>query len=288
MLAIFYTGDVRHNTEIAYANHKKLFDEIEKIIPIKVYFFTRDDPERGICPYDPPEQIDHDNSYRRGYGGAVQLWDFLRGVQRTTEPYVMRVRTDLWFTESAIEIICNEIKELIAGQGDIFYFGSDWINQNAGLVYNKSPVYAEVDKTIQDFMILASRDKLVPFDECIENVNQIVPNKRRSGNKMFRYIIRFNNIKGEEGSTTRVQYSKPFRILCQIWLIRKTYTESPTDNEVCKDYIQSYIADDKAKVGKKNYIYPHPMQDAVNWWRAQQGWDKKEITVGEWWTWQSE
>ena len=122
MLAIFYTGDVRHNTEIAYANHKKLFKEIEKIVPINVYFFTRDDPKRGVCPYDPPEQIDHDNAYRRGQGGAVQVWDFLRGVQRTTEPYVMRVRTDLWFTESAIEIICNEIKELIAGQGDIFYF----------------------------------------------------------------------------------------------------------------------------------------------------------------------
>jgi len=284
MLAIFYTGDVRHNTKIAYANHKKLFDEIEKIVPVNVYFFTRDDPERGICPYDPPEQIDHDNAYRRGQGGAVQLWDFLRGVQRTNEPYVMRVRTDLWFTESSIEIICNEIKELVAGKGDIFYFGSDWINQNAGLVYNKSPVSIDLDKTIQDFMILASRDKLVPFDLCIENVNKVVPNKRRSGNKMFRYIVPI-----DEGSAMpRIQYSNPFRILCQIWLVRKTYTEYPTDDEVCKDYIQSYIVDDKAKMGKKNFIFPHPMQDAVNWWRAQQDWNKKEITLGEWWSWQLE
>jgi hypothetical protein len=284
MLAIFYTGDVRHNTEITYANHKKLFDEIEKIVPVNVYFFTRDDPERGVCPYDPPEQIDHDNAYRRGQGGAVQLWDFLRGVQRTNEPYVMRVRTDLWFTDSSIEIICNEIKELVAGNGDIFYFGSDWVNQNAGLIYNKSPVNIDLDKTIQDFMILASRDKLVPFDLCIENINKVVPNKRRSGNKMFRYLV----LVDEGSSMPRIQYSNPFRILCQIWLVRKTYTEYPTDDEVCKDYIQSYIADDKAKVGKKNLIFPHPMQDAVNWWRAQQGWDKKEITVGEWWTWQSE
>jgi hypothetical protein len=71
-------------------------------------------------------------------------------------------------------------------------------------------------------------------------------------------------------------------------LVRKTYTEYPTDDEVCKDYIQSYIADDKAKMGKKNFIFPHPMQDAVNWWRAQQGWNKKEITLGEWWSWQLE
>ena len=288
MLAIFYTGDVRHNTRITYANHKKLFKEIEKLIPIKVYFFTRDDPERGVCPYDPPEQIDSDNAYRRGQGGAVQLWDFLRGVQRTTEPYIMRVRTDLWFTESAIEIICNEIKELIAGEGDIFYFGSDWINQNAGTIHDKSNVHMDADKTIQDFVILAKRDKLVPFDLCIENVNKVVPNKRRSGNKMFRYIIPIDHVSNDEASTIRVQYSKPFRILCQIWLVRKNYTEYPTDNEVCKDYIQSYIADDKAKMGKKNMIYPHPMQDAVNWWRAQQGWGLKEITIGEWWAWQLE
>jgi hypothetical protein len=195
----------------------------------------------------------------------------------------MRVRTDLWFTESSIEIICNEIKELVAGKGDIFYFGSDWINQNAGLVYNKSPVSIDLDKTIQDFMILASRDKLVPFDLCIENVNKVVPNKRRSGNKMFRYIVPID----EGSSMPRIQYSNPFRILCQIWLVRKTYTEYPTDDEVCKDYIQSYIVDDKAKMGKKNYIHPHPMQDAVNWWRAQQGWSEKEITLGEWWSWQT-
>jgi len=145
-------------------------------------------------------------------------------------------------------------------------------------------VNIDLDKTIQDFMILASRDKLVPFDLCIENINKVVPNKRRSGNKMFRYLV----LVDEGSSMPRIQYSNPFRILCQIWLVRKTYTEYPTDDEVCKDYIQSYIADDKAKVGKKNLIFPHPMQDAVNWWRAQQGWDKKEITVGEWWTWQSE
>jgi hypothetical protein len=132
-------------------------------------------------------------------------------------------------------------------------------------------------------MILASRDKLVPFNRCIENVNKVAPNKRRSGNKMFRYIILL-----DEGSAIpRIQYSTPFRILCQIWLVRKTYTEYPTDDEVCKDYIQSYIADDKAKMGKKNYIHPHPMQDAVNWWRAQQGWSEKEITLGEWWSWQT-
>lgn len=284
-LAIFYTGDIRHNTKVTYENHNLLFEKIKEIIPYEVYYFTRNDPERGICPYDPPiDQHDPDNVYRRGQGGAVQVWDFLRGVQRTTEKYVMRLRTDVWFTDSAMTVICDEIKQLIAGESDICYFGSDWINANAGSVNNRLPVHIDLDNTIQDFVVLANREKLKSFDQCIVDINSTNPNKRRSGNKIFRYIIPTDNtVVG-----VRTQYAKVFRVLCQIWLVRKNYDEYPSDNEVCKDYIQSYIADNKAKAGKKNLIYPHPMQDAVNWWRQQQGWNLKEIIVGEWWQWQSE
>lgn len=281
MLAIFYTGDVRHNTDLTYKNHKKLFEKIKRIMQFNVYYFTRSDSGRGVCPYDPPaDHSDPDNVYRRGQGGAVQLWDFLRGVQRTTEPYVLRLRTDVWFTETAMTAICDELVKMVKGESDIGFFGSDWINENAGKILDRTPVQIDSDKTIQDFVILANRSKITPFDECIDLINKVVPNKRRSGNKMFRYLIPL--------TPERQQLAKPFRILCQIWLVRKNYTEYPTDNEVCKDYIQSYIVDDKAKAGKKNLIIPHPMQDATNWWRSQQGWGQKEIVQGEWWEWQSE
>lgn len=280
MLAIFYTGDVRHNTDLTYKNHEVLFEKIKRIMEFNVYYFTRNDPDRGLCPYDPPAtQEDPDNVYRRGQGGAVQLWDFLRGVQRTTEPYVLRLRTDVWFTETAMTAICDELVRMVNGESDIGYFGSDWVNENAGKVCDRTPVQIDSDKTIQDFVILAKRDKITAFDECIESIEKVVPNKRRSGNKMFRYLIQL--------TPERVQISKPYRILCQIWLVRKNYTEYPLDNEVCKDYIQSYIVDEKAKAGKKNLIIPHPMQDAVNWWRSEQGWEHKEIVQGEWWGWQS-
>ena len=283
-LAIFYTGDIRHNTDLTYKNHNLLFEKIKKIIPIDIYYFTRNDPNRGICPYDPPDQIDPDNVYRRGQGGAVQVWDFLRGVQRTSESYVLRLRTDLWFTESAMTTICDEINKMIAGESDICYFGSDWINENAGAINNRLPVHIDIDNTIQDFVVLAARDKLKSFDQCVIDINSTNPNKRRSGNKIFRYIIPTD--KNENG--VRTQYAKTFRVLCQIWLVRKDYSEYPSDHEVCKDYIQSYIVDNKAKAGKKNLIYPHPMQDAVIWWSAQHGWKPKEVTIGDWWSWQSQ
>lgn len=284
-LAIFYTGDIRHNTSLTYKNHKKLFEKIKRIIPFEVYFFTRNDPERGQCPYDPPpNQADPDNSYRRGQGGAVQVWDFLRGVQRTSEQYVLRLRTDLWFTESSIDVICSEIQACINGESDIAYFGSDWINENAGVINNRLEVHVDHDNNIQDFVVLANRFKLKSFEQSIKDINETNPNKRRSGNKIFRYIIPTSMNDGG----FRTQHAKVFRVLCQIWLVRKTYEDFPTDHEVCKDYIQSYIVDDKAKAGKKNLIIPHPMQDAVNWWRKQTNWPPKEIKIGDWWGWQSE
>ena len=253
-LAIFYTGDVRHNQDIANINHQKLFDRLKEIIPITIYRFTKDDPHRGQCPYDPlPHIKDPDIVYRRGFGGAVQVWDFLRGVERTTEPFVMKLRTDLWFTASSIDCICYEVKEMLEGRSDISYFGSDWINENAGAKNNRLPVHIDSDNVIQDFVVIANRDKLKSKDQCLSDIDGLNPNKRRSGNKVFRFIIPTTH-QGVDGNITRIQHAQVYRTLCQIWLIRKHYTGYPLDIEVCKHYIQSYIFDEKAKGGKKQFI----------------------------------
>ena len=232
--------------------------------------------------------------YRRGQGGAVQVWDFMRGVQRTTEDIVMKMRTDLWFTDSSIDCIYFELQEMIANRSGIAYFGSDWVNKTAGAVNDRLPVHIDFDNVIQDFVVLARRDSLKGFDDVINDLDKLNPNKRRSGNKTFRFIIPTihepwrPDAEMLSSNGLRKQLTTVHRILCQIWLIRQDYLEYPTDNIVCRDYIQSYIADDKAKMGKKNLIIPHPMTDAVNWWRSQQGWGPTEIVVGEWWAWQSE
>ena len=278
MIAVFYTGDVRHNQDIAAANHKLLIDRLRELGEVNVYRFTRDDPERGQCPYDPPlEQADPDNIYRRGFGGAVQVWDFMRGVERTTEDIVIRLRTDLWFTESSVKVICDEIQLLLNNETDVAYFGSDWLNEAVGMINLKLPVNIHSDHHVQDFVIAARRDGLKDFNTVVTDISLLNPNKRRSGNKLFRYILKMDGLD---------QVSQAHRILCRIWLIRQNYEQYPEDNIVVRDYIQSYIVDDKAKAGKKNLTIPHPMQDAVNWWRAQQGWGVKDIVINQWWDWQ--
>jgi hypothetical protein len=278
VIAVFYTGDIRHNQLVARKNHQQFLDALAEIDHYQVYDFTRNDPERGQCPYDPPpEQADPDNVYRRGFGGGVQVWDFMRGVQRTTEPVVIRLRTDLWFTASSIQVICDEIKLLINNHADVAYFGSDWLNDSVGQINMKLPVNIHIDPHVQDFVVAARRDGIKDFDTVINDINVLNPNKRRSGNKLFRYILKMNGLD---------QVSRAHRILCQLWLIRQDYGDYPTDSTVVRDYIQSYIVDDKAKAGKKNMLIPHPMQDAVNWWRQCQGWEPKEIENQRWWDWQ--
>ena len=59
---------------------------------------------------------------------------------------------------------------MIAGRSDISYFGSDWINENAGVKNNRLPVHIDFDNVIQDFVVLANRDKLKPKDQCIDDI----------------------------------------------------------------------------------------------------------------------
>ena len=278
-IAIFYTGDVRGNQEIAKQNHQKLFDRLKNIVPFTIYRFTKDDPERGDCPF---EEGIPDTIYRRGAGGAIQVWDFVRGVQRTTEPFVMRLRTDVWFTDSSIDAICNEVVDMLAGRTDIAYFGSDWVNNFAGVINVKLEVTFIDTPGVQDFTIMARRDKLKSFNEVVSMLHELPPKKRRPGNRIFRYIIPYT----AGPDTTYTQSAKVFRILCHLWLIRQNYNTMPEDMTVCKDYIQSYILDEKTEKGPKQFIDPHPMQYGVAWWRSQYGWPDKQLNAQEPYAWQ--
>jgi hypothetical protein len=50
---------------------------------------------------------------RRGQGGGVQVWQFMNAVRLTKNPYVIRMRTDNWFTEKSIEVVIKELKEIL-------------------------------------------------------------------------------------------------------------------------------------------------------------------------------
>lgn len=227
MIALCYTGDIRHNIELTLQNHKKLIDELSKIAECKVYWFTKDRKERGICPYDDntPDGAST-GTYRRGQGGAVQTWDFMNAISKVPENIVIRMRTDTWFHQTAIDVICKEIKEVISGNTDIAFLGSDLINNNVGKENEKLFVDRHQTGKIQDFIIVADKNKINTPKNVYDQIEAVAPKKRRSGNKIFRYAIPEN--------------SKAFTILCKIYLIRKHYEYEPHELEIFKDYLNSY------------------------------------------------
>lgn len=227
MIALCYTGDRRHNVDLTLQNHANLITALSKIGECKTYWFTKDTTARGVCPYDNGDaDKSADGVYRIGQGGAVQTWDFMNSINNVQEDIVIRMRTDTWFHPTAIDVIVNEVKEVILGNTDIAFLGSDLINGNVGKEFEKIFVNPDHTGKIQDFVIVANKTKIRTKEDVYAQIDNVAPKKRRSGNKIFRYVIPSG--------------AKAYTILCKIYLIRKYYTQEPDEIYIFKDYLESY------------------------------------------------
>lgn len=243
MISVFYTGDRRHNPAIAEANHSEFFKQLRTLDEVEVHYFTKDYPGRGMCPFD---EGGPDVKLRRGQGGAVQVWDFCQSVNQVKGDVVIRLRTDIWFTKTAINHIINHINDVVSDQRDIVFFGSDLVNDNQGKEHEVIEIDRYEPARIQDFIVVARRNRLVDNNTVIAGLLATSPKKIRSGNKTFRTIV-------PEGSRAAT-------VLCQLYLIRKYYNTTPSDHQVCGDYIYSYVEDGK---NVNDVLVP-----AIKWWES--------------------
>ena len=185
MIDIVYTGDVRGTQEVARQNHQMLFDELSKISTYEVHQFTFPNGEKDFlpCPYDRGGKDEYwiNERLRRGQGGAVQVWQFLNAVRLTKNPYVIRMRTDLWFTEKSIEVVISELKKILNDEYDVGYFGSNWLEGTIGTEYEKILVKeredTKVNSMVEDFLIVCKRDKLKSYEEVIRDMSTYKSNK---------------------------------------------------------------------------------------------------------------
>lgn len=256
MIDIVYTGDVRGTQEVARQNHQMLFDELSKITTYEVHQFTFSNGEKDFlpCPYDRGGKDEYwiNERLRRGQGGAVQVWQFLNAVRLTKHPFIIRMRTDLWFTKKSIEVIIKELKNILNNEYDAGFFGSNWLEGTIGTEHEKIIVKDKnnlnVAARVEDFLIISKRESLKPYDDTIKDMNTFKSNKLRSGNKMFRLILN--------------KEAEAYKHLCQIYLMRTTYNKGyPTDKQVCYDYLMSYC---------KSEYEADKMKPALDWWRNKE------------------
>ena len=240
MISVFYTGDKRGNPNVMQDNHNLFLRQLASLDDVQVNFYTKDYEHRGQCPFD---EGGADTSYRRGQGGAVQVWDFYQSVARSSGDIVIKLRTDVWITNSAAQVILAHTKDVLDEKLDIAFFGSDLVNDNVGKDCEVIAIDRYDPARIQDFIIIARKDRLTPGDKVISDMLNMSPKKIRSGNKTFRALVP----NGANAAT----------VLCHLWLIRKTYDSTPSDYEVASDYVQSYITDGKNLDGV--------LQPALDW-----------------------
>tara|TARA_Y100000114_G_scaffold1793_1_gene1487 strand:- start:542 stop:1381 length:840 start_codon:yes stop_codon:yes gene_type:complete len=225
MIDVVYTGDIRHDQKIKNENHNLLLREIKKLGEVKVSEFYNGVGEKHFtdCPFNRggKDAYWHPDNLRRGQGGGVQVWQYLNAIRLTNNPYVIRLRNDNWFTESSVKVIIKELKQILNGENDLSYFGSNWLEGNMGVEYQ---VMTKI-KGVEDFVIAAKREALNSYDNVIAKLKSIGVNHLRSGNKCFEFI---SNSK------------KRHKVLCRIYLTRQTYENYPSDKQVCYDYLISY------------------------------------------------
>jgi len=279
-ISMIYTGDVRGNHLWMARNHLPLVMELQKICEVESLDFTKNSDNRGDNPYDHKEP---DIKYRRGEGGAVQLWDFVHGVDNSNGDIVIKMRTDIWFEESAVMAVVESVKKIIEGDIDAVYLGSDWLNGHHGQQFEIEEM-TPATKLTPDFCIVARRSALRSSDKIRQQIADTKVQKRRSGNKTFRWLMTEGR---EMTGVTKM-------IFCRIWLIRKFYEEWPDDWEEVRDYIQSYLVTKEGGIEKKNFFddqgntVDNPMQTAVDWWREMLGWKPMKIDPENVERWQTE
>ena len=121
MIDVVYTGDIRHNQEFIKKNNQPFFDKLKEITEFKIHDFTNPNGEKDFtpCPFDrggpdiaPIKYYDR-KFQRRGQGGAVQVLQFMNAVELTENPFILKMRTDVWLTKDSIEVLIKEIKRVL-------------------------------------------------------------------------------------------------------------------------------------------------------------------------------
>lgn len=196
-IAIVYIG-ARRFEDVTRDRHSRMIKRIDGRYGCDVHWFTNDNDslERDKHPF--PE------------AGAMQVTDFCRARDLLDDEYdvLIKMRTDLWITDTAWPVILEEIDRVVNGEVGIGYVGYNFL-----LHYDQTQHRANVDdvKKVCDFIVIANKDAVVPTETLFERLGKNTWKKRINGNKIWRYI--------------RADESTAETVSTQIYLIREERSE---------------------------------------------------------------
>lgn len=190
-------------SSVTSENHNKMLDSLSREFEINVYNFLRNEPING-CPYT--------------VGGNIQVYDFVKHcLTATQEDIVIKVRSDIWFTDSSIDVLKQQLNDVINGIIDVSFLGLDLRN----CVQYKFSLMPTL-KLVTDFMIIVYKSKIKTPNEIYDTLKN---HAHRSGNKAYKWILK-------ESTNYRA-------ISCQMYLVRKNYS-IPDKLTILQDWSSEY------------------------------------------------
>lgn len=210
-VALFYIGQRRYQ-ETSKTNHLQFLNLLKENYEVILYDFIKDSPDLE-CPYDT--------------SGGVQVWDFYKALDLINERFVIKLRTDVWFTDTSMQATISEIRDVVNGNKDVCFIGSD-----IAFHYKETHMSVNVatENKIQDFVIIADKQKIKNKKEVMTILS--TSKKLKSGNKTFKNLI--------------IDPTRAFTVRCQMYLIRQEHV-NPSDWEIAWDFVNRYREVDEAK-----------------------------------------
>ena len=225
MIAVMYIGQRRY-ASMRRENHQVLVSKLEQIAPVVKYDFTRELNQPSPSPWQ--------------QSGGIQIFDFLEGVEKVKENIVVKFRSDLWFTGSAMDAIVKEVKLVVDDMQDASFIGCNW-KDYIGHTYTKEHISEK--PWVQDFVVVVNKNVLKDKKEIYQNIESSKPSKRACGTKWFRSML-----------TTQ---ARAYNVMSQVYLIRKQLPDNFDPWQVGYDY----IFEDMKRFG-------HKMPDAMPWYMS--------------------
>ena len=216
MIAIAYLGDEQYFATVTN-NHDRLIGKIQAAMSAKRYNFT-DSVKPWINKYNDDATID-------GRPERQQLYDFYQALKNVEEDIVVRLRSDVWFTEGAMDVIVNEITEVANGNVDMSFIGGSLILQPDARYVKQT--YTGTDDnpshSMNDFCVIVNRTK-VP-NETDVFTQEYVTNDWRLGRGFFKLISETSNVNN---------------VIDQIYLVT-SLVDNPTDAKIVQSALQHVI-----------------------------------------------
>ena len=208
-LSLVYVGLPRYE-KLGRTNHKSFLKKLNDIAEVTVYDYTQPKLDRTDCPFDVPAQL--------------QLWDFYKILELVPDNIIIKIRTDIWFTDDAVDIIISKIKEFNEKEWDILFIGDDHENPDTELNFFIQPTIDYKKSSVKDLIVVARKNKILSYDEYFIKSDSI--KNKYNGNLLFKCIIS--------------NFDQSYTLGTKIFLIKKEYNYYPSDVEIITNWASAY------------------------------------------------